>query len=326
MMFFHPLNSNDPNPASIFGGICNMYSFYTSSAFHIATMSDTSSIDIQKIKAQQRQGWDSVAEGWKKWWKPIEQSAQVVSDKLVDLAQIRQGHKVLDIGTGIGEPAVTTARRVGSSGKVVAIDISPQMLAIARERAKDNGLDKIIEFREADAESFSLPSSNFDTIISRWGLMFLPNLSNALASMHQALIPNGRIAAAVWSTPQKVPFLDLAIGTAMKEVAAPPPPPPGTPGPFNLADTNILQDKFKQAGFQDVTVHIGNMDFKGASAEEFTSFHQSINAPIKMMIASQTPQRQSEIWNAITEAARKYADSTGAVTLQNEVIYISARH
>lgn len=303
-----------------------MDSFYTSSAFHDVTMSDTSSssVDIQKIKAQQRQGWDSVAEGWKKWWKPIEQSAHVVSDKLVDLAQIRQGHKVLDIGTGIGEPAVTAARHVGPSSKVVAIDISPQMLAIARERAKDNGLDKIIEFREADAESFSLPSSNFHTIISRWGMMFLPNLSNALASIRQALVPNGRIAAAVWSTPQKVPFLDLAIGTAMKEVAASPPP-PVTPGPFNLADTNMLQDKFRQAEFQDVTVHIGNMDFKAASAEEFTSFHQSINAPVKMMIASQTPQRQSEIWNAITEAARKHADSTGAVTLQNEVIYISAR-
>ena len=288
-------------------------------------MSDTSSsIDIQKIKAQQRQGWDSVAEDWKKWWKPIEQSAQVVSDKLVDLAQIRQGHKVLDIGTGIGEPAVTAARHVGPAGKVVAIDISPQMLAIAIERAKDNGLDKIIEFREADAESFSLPFSNFHTITSRWGLMFLSNLSNALASMRQALVPNGRIAAAVWSTPQKVPFLGLAIGTAMKEVAASPPP-PGTPGPFNLADTNMLQNGFRQAGFQDVTVHIGNMDFKATSAEEFTSFHQSINAPIKMMIASQTPQRQSEIWNAITEAARKHADSTGAVTLQNEVIYIAAR-
>jgi ubiquinone/menaquinone biosynthesis C-methylase UbiE len=298
--------------------------FNTSAACHLAIMSDTSSIDVEKIKAQQRKGWDSVAEGWKKWWKPIEQSAQVVSDKLIDLAQIRQGQKVLDIGTGIGEPAVTAARRVGPTGKVVAIDISPQMLAIARERAKDNGLDKIIEFKEADAESLSLPSSNFDAIISRWGLMFLPNLSNALTSIRQALVPDGRIAAAVWSTPQKVPFLSLAIGTAMKEVAASPPP-PGTPGPFTLSDTTMLQEKFKQAGFRDVSVHIGNMNFKADSAEQFTSFHQSINAPIKMMIASQTPQRQSEIWNAITDAARKHADGTGAVTLQNEVIYVVAR-
>ncbi|MGH9992506.1 MAG: class I SAM-dependent methyltransferase [Nitrososphaera sp.] len=278
---------------------------------------------MEKIKAQQRQGWDSVAEGWKRWWKPIEESAQVVSDKLVDLAQIRHGQKVLDIGTGIGEPAVTAARQVGQNGKVVAIDISPQMLTIAKERAKDNGVEKIIEFREADAESLSLPSSSFDAIISRWGLMFLPNLSNALTSMRQALVPNGRIAAAVWSIPQKVPFLSLAIGTAMKEVAASPPP-PGTPGPFTLADTNMLQDKFRRAGFRDVTVLIENMNFKAASAEQFTAFHQAINAPIRIMIASQTPERQGEIWNAITEAARKHADATGAVTLQNEVIYITA--
>lgn len=287
-------------------------------------MSDARSGEIQKIKAQQRQGWDSVAEGWKRWWKPIEESAQVVSDRLIDLAEIRQGEKVLDIGTGIGEPAVTAARKVGPNGKVVAIDISPQMLAIAKERGKDNGLDKIIEFREADAESFSLPSSNFDAIISRWGLMFLPNLSNALTLMRHALVPSGRIAAAVWSVPQKVPFLSLAIGTAMKEVEALPPP-PGTPGPFSLADTYMLQEKFRQAGFRDVSVHIENMNFKAASAEQFTAFHQAINAPVKMMIASQTPERQSGIWNAITNASRRYADATGAITLQNELIYIAAK-
>jgi ubiquinone/menaquinone biosynthesis C-methylase UbiE len=212
MMFLHHLS---PIVAKSCKHIwMNMDSFYSSFTILIETTSDSSSIDIQKIKAQQRQGWDSVAECWKKWWKLVEQSAQVVSDKLVDLAQIRQGHKVLDIGTGIGEPAVTAARRVGPTGKIVAIDISPQMLAIAKERAKDNGLDKIIEFREADAESFSLLSSNFDAIISRWGLMFLPNLSSALASMRQALVPNGRIAAAVWSTPQKVPWIGLAHGNS----------------------------------------------------------------------------------------------------------------
>jgi ubiquinone/menaquinone biosynthesis C-methylase UbiE len=289
-------------------------------------MAETSRIDIQKIKEQQRQGWDSVAEGWKNWWKPIEQYAQEVSDKLVELAQIQQGHKVLDVGTGIGEPAITAAKRVLPNGKVIAIDISPQMIGIAKERAKHNALEKIIEFKVADGETLSaLSDSNFDAILSRWGLMFLPNLTGALASMRQALVPGGRIAAAVWSTPQKVPFLSLAIVTAMKEVAASPPP-PGTPGPFSLADTDMLQEKFKQAGFNDVTVHIGNMNFKAASAEEFTSFHQAINAPIKLMISKQSPQRQTEIWNAITEAARKLVDAnTGALTLHNEVIYIAAR-
>jgi ubiquinone/menaquinone biosynthesis C-methylase UbiE len=297
--------------------------FYVSKCYLISM--DGGTLDSQKIKAMQRQGWDSVAQGWKKWWRPIEEGAQVVSDRLVELAQVRQGHRVLDIGTGIGEPAVTAAKKVRPNGKVIAIDISPQMLAIARERAKDNGLDGIIEFGEADAESFSLPSSNFDAILSRWGLMFLPNLVDALRTMRQTLASGGRIAAAVWSTPQKVPALSLAIGTVMKEVGAPPPP-PGTPGPFSLADASALQDRFRQAGFQDINISAQNTTFRFASPEEFTSFHQAINAPIKMMISGQSADRQQEIWNAVTGAARKYADSsTGAVSLQNEVIYVAAK-
>ena len=71
--------------------------------------------------------------------------------------------------------------------------------------------------------------------------------------------------------------------------------------------------------------HAQSANFKFASAEEFTSFHQAINAPIKMMISGQSAARQQEIWNAITDAARKYADSTRAVNLQNEVIYVAAR-
>jgi enediyne biosynthesis protein CalE5 len=132
-------------------------------------------------------------------WKKV----QVVSDKLADLAQIQQGKKILDIGTGVGESALTAARRVGPNGRVTAIDISPQMLAIARERARENGLGNIREFKHADAESFFLPPSSFDAILSRFVLMFLPNLSEALAIMRQALVPSGRIAAAVWSAPQK---------------------------------------------------------------------------------------------------------------------------
>ncbi|MCI0559999.1 MAG: class I SAM-dependent methyltransferase, partial [Nitrososphaera sp.] len=262
-------------------------------------------IDPQKFKSAQRQGWDSVAEGWRKWWKPIEESSQVVSDKLIELAQIRQSNKVLDVATGIGEPAVTAAKRVRPTGKVTAIDISPQMLAIARERARESGFETMIEFREGDAESFSLPNSVFDAIISRWGLMFLPDLPRALKTMREALVPGGRIAAAVWSSPPNVPMLSLAFGTVMKEIGASPPP-PGTPGPFSLADVNTLHDIFEQAGFQDIEVERGAMNLNISSPEAFTGFHQAINAPIKAMIAVQSTARQEEIWNAVTEAARKH--------------------
>jgi ubiquinone/menaquinone biosynthesis C-methylase UbiE len=110
-----------------------------------------------EFKAQQRQMWDNAAASWQTWWETIERGAQKVSDKLVELAEIKSGDKVLDIATGIGEPALTAARRVKPNGKVIATDISRQMLAIAKTRAKSLGLDSIIEFREVDGEKLDFP-------------------------------------------------------------------------------------------------------------------------------------------------------------------------
>jgi ubiquinone/menaquinone biosynthesis C-methylase UbiE len=284
----------------------------------------SSAFDAQKFKSAQRQGWDSVAEGWKKWWKTIEEGAQVVSDRLVELSKIREGNNVLDIATGIGEPAVTAARRVGPNGKVTALDLSPGMLAIARERAKENGLANIIDFQEGDAEMFHLSSSKFDAIISRFGLMFLPDLPNALRFMREALVPNGRIAAAVWSTPQKVPAFVMPFEMVMRETGSPPPP-PGAPGPFSLADTNLLQERFKQAGFQDVIIESGNVTFRLPSAEDYVGFVRSTAAPLTAMMKGLSAARQQDIWDKIVDTSKKFADASGRVTFTNEVIYVSAR-
>ncbi len=73
---------------------------------------------------------------------------------MVDLAEIKQGDRVIDVATGVGEPAITAAKKVGIEGYVLATDISPQMLAIAKERAISLGLQ-----------------TNFSLAI------FLPNLS-----------------------------------------------------------------------------------------------------------------------------------------------------
>jgi ubiquinone/menaquinone biosynthesis C-methylase UbiE len=68
-------------------------------------------LDPKQFKENQRQSWDSVSKGWQKWWKTIENGAKNVSDRLVELANIKPGDKVLDIATGIGEPAITAAKR-----------------------------------------------------------------------------------------------------------------------------------------------------------------------------------------------------------------------
>jgi ubiquinone/menaquinone biosynthesis C-methylase UbiE len=255
------------------------------------------------FKAQQREMWDNAAAGWQTWWETIERGAQKVSNKLVELAEIKPGDKVLDIATGIGELAVTAARRVKPNGKVVAIDISPQMLLIAKTRAKSLGLDGVMEFRESDGEKLDLPDSTakFDAILSRWGLMFFPNLSAALVKIREMLVTNGRLSAAVWSAPSKVPWLDLAFASVRKQINAPAPP-PATPGPFALADIEALKQSFSQAGFKDIKTDTFQVIFEFHSPENYTRFHQQNTAPILAMLASHIEEVKKRAWNSITEA------------------------
>ncbi|MBI4402029.1 MAG: methyltransferase domain-containing protein [Nitrospirae bacterium] len=279
--------------------------------------------DPAQYKAAQRQDWGSVAAGWKQWWKTMERGAQAVSDRLVELAGIQAGQRVLDVATGIGEPAVTAARRVGPTGQVVATDQAPQMLAIARERAASLGLQNI-EFREMDAEVLDLPASSFDVVLCRWGLMFLPNLATALERMYRLLAPGGRLAAAVWSTPPNVPLISIAMGTVRQLLQAPPPP-PGIPGPFSLSEVSILEQALAKAGFSQIRSERLTVTFEWASAEDYTRFQQAIAAPINAMLADQPAERQASIWRAVTEAAQQHAVTGGAVRLANEAICVAAR-
>ena len=170
----------------------------------------TPTFDPKQFKMAQREGWDGVAQGWKNWWELIEKGAQKISQRLIELAEIKPGQRVLDVATGIGEPSITAAKVVGTGGHVLATDISRQMLAIAKERAVVLRLQDIIEFKESDAESLDLAMSSFDAALCRWGLMLLPNLETAIGKIHNSLVSGGRFAAAVWADATKVPIISLA--------------------------------------------------------------------------------------------------------------------
>jgi len=198
-----------------------------------------SDFNPDKFKVDQRKSWDSVARGWQKWWQTFENGAQHVSDRLIELAGIRPGNRVLDIATGIGEPAVSAAKVVGKGGHVTATDMSTEMLAIAEERSRSLGLDDIMNFKQSDAENLQLGTNHtFDAILCRWGLMFLPNLSNALVKIHQMLLPGRKLAVAVWSEPSKVPLINIPMSTA-REYLRDSLVGQAVPGPFSLADVHL---------------------------------------------------------------------------------------
>jgi SAM-dependent methyltransferase len=279
--------------------------------------------DPQRFKDSQRRDWDAAAAGWKKWWPVFERAAQSVSDRIVELAQIGPGSQVLDVATGNGEPALTAARRVGKTGRVIAIDQAPGMLAIASERAAAAGQDNV-EFRQSDAESLAINERDFDAVTCRWGLMFMPDLIGTLRGLHARLKPNGRLVTAVWSTPDKVPMITIAA-ESVRKLAGLPATAPGGMDPLRLADTSILEGALKTAGFNDVRIERMIVNFEFDSVEAFTDFRRDVSAPFRAMLASKTPELQRQILEAITSAARSFTDASGRIRTANETILFSAR-
>src|SRR5260221_3772675 len=132
--------------------------------------------DPTRYKAGQQKEWSAAAAGWKDWGQVMGQGLQPISDRMMELAEIRPGQQVLDVATGLGEPAVTAARIVGPAGGVVAIDMASQMLDIARMRVAELGVHNI-DFREMDAEVIYLPEQSLDIILCRLRLLDLAQLS-----------------------------------------------------------------------------------------------------------------------------------------------------
>jgi enediyne biosynthesis protein CalE5 len=280
------------------------------------------STDSERLKNEQKQTWNAAAAGWKKWWPVLERAAQPVSDRLVELATVRPGARVLDVATGSGEPAVTAARCVAPVGRVLAVDQSPGMLSIARERADALKITNI-EFRESDGEALAISERDFDAVLCRWGLMFMPDLNRALSGFRQRLVAGGRIAVSVWSTPDKVPM--ISIGAEMvRKLANLPPPAPGALDPLRLSDTNILSEAFAQSGFTDVTIERMPVTFEFDSAEDFTKMREEVASAFRELLARQTPTIRQQILAAVTDAARKFAQSDGKVRTTNETILFAA--
>ena len=284
-------------------------------------MSDTP-IDFDRVRREQREFWNNAAPGWKQMWTALDHAAQHVSDRLVELARIKPGDRVLDIATGSGEPGLTAARKVGANGLIIATDQSTAMLDLARERVATLGLPNV-RFVETDAESLAVNERDFNAAICRWGLMFVPDLDAVSRRIAQLLVAGGIFATSVWGPAEKVPMI-AAGDDQVRALANLPAPPPGAPSPLKLADTRPLERALANAGFKDIRVEPINVRFKFDSPEAFTEQRRAMSTPFRTMLEKQTPELQRKIINALNDAARKYADASGKVSMDNEAICISA--
>jgi len=278
-------------------------------------------IDPGEFRQGQRQDWNTASSGWRKWNELIDETTHVVSERMVEMAGIETGDRVLDVAAGYGEPSLTAARVVGPEGGVVASDISPGMLEFGRERAAAAGVENI-EFVESEAISLDFPAESFDAALSRWGIIFEPDAEAAAARVRAFLEPGARIAIASWGEPDEVPFLSLPMKTTRERFGVPPPP-AGTPGPLSRPTPEAIGGLLEGGGFSEVAVEQSAVVFEFDSPQHFTAYVRAIAAPIRAMIEQHAGEDQEEAWDAIARAAAELGGGSGPLRLSNTVLLAS---
>jgi SAM-dependent methyltransferase len=267
-------------------------------------MTTTKTFDADKYKATTREQWQTAAEPWHRWGTFIDQWLATATDTMLDLAGVTEGCRVLDVAAGAGGQTLTAARRVGPNGEVLATDISSNILEFAQREAQAFGLTQV-RTQVSDGEILDVPAASYDAVISRLGLMYFPVQQAALGAMRRALRPGGRVAAIVFTTPDRSPFFSIPVSIVRRRAELPPPL-PGQPGPFSLGGPGVLEAAFAAAGYTNITTEIVDSPVHLPSAAECVRFERESFGALHQMLAGLDPAEQADTWAEIEHALAAY--------------------
>jgi SAM-dependent methyltransferase len=257
-----------------------------------------STFDPVAYKETTRVQWQDAAEAWHRWDPVFDRWLGKATSLLLDLAQVGDGTRVIDIAAGSGGQSIEAARR---GAVVLATDISSNILDEAAAAARAAGVANVAT-RVMDGESLDVDPGSFDAAISRLGLMYLPDKLGALATAKDALRPDGRYAAIVFSEAERNRFFSVPI-SIIRRNAQLPPPGPGVPGPFSAAN---LGELLESAGFRDVEVHRVESPLQLASAAECTQLERESFGALHQMLAGLDEAGRAATWVEIEEALREF--------------------
>jgi len=262
-------------------------------------------------KSTTREQWQAAATAWDNWGGVIEEWLAPATETMLDLAQVHTGCRVLDVAAGSGGQTLTAARRVGPTGRVLATDIAPAILALAEQNARAAGLTNVA-VRESDGEDLDVEPGHFDAVISRLGLIYFPDRVGALQGIRRALHPGGRVSAVVYSTPANCPFFSIPV-SIIRERAGLGPPPPGAPGPFCMGNPGVAEKTLAEAGFVDVGAVTLDAPVRMTSAGECVRFEQESFGALHQMMAGLDQAGRDAAWAEIADRLKQFEGPDGFV-------------
>ena len=227
-----------------------------------------------------------------------------VTHAIVEYARPQPGMNVLDLASGTGEPAISLASRVAPEGHVTALDLSPELLEIAAERARQRGLSNFTT-RQADAHHLPFADASFDLITSRFGVMFFRDCAQAMREARRVLRPAARVCFLAWG-PFQQPYWSTTMGVVHEYVGGPLLAPGGL-DPFRFAEPGSLSRVLRQAGFAEVAEEARTLPWTWpGTPEEVWEQAQAVSTPFLPLLQRVPLEKWEEINRAVYAAIEKY--------------------
>jgi SAM-dependent methyltransferase len=273
--------------------------------------------------------WDRAAQGWNRHSSMIAAWLNSASAEMLSAAKIGAGMAVLDIAAGAGEQTFEIARLVGSTGRVVASDLSPVILKLAQEKAQQQGY-YYVDTKVLDAQQLGLSGANFDAAVSRLGLMFCHDPQTALEQALQALKPGGHYAALVFARPQMNPCLVITLACARRHAGQSEAfecierefYQPG--GLMSLGEPGLLDRLLYAAGFTCVKVRSISAPLHLENVELYIDFLRSAASPIIEILSNLSPTAQAVAWSDMAQQLERF-NHAGGWTGPNELLLCEAQ-
>ncbi len=229
---------------------------------------------------------------------------------LVDALAPSPGERVLDVGCGNGDVALAVGAAVAPDGAVVGVDLSPDMLAVARSRAEHAGLDHV-ELIQADASRWRTPTDPFDAATSRFGVMFFDDPVAAFANLRASLAPGARFVFACWQSLFDNEWMFLPAAAVAEVLPLPVPADPHAPSPFAFADRDRVAALLGEAGFAGVDIEgVTAPVWVGNDAEDAARFLETTGMG-RVLFAEAAPEVVADAMARAADAVRPHETPDG---------------
>jgi SAM-dependent methyltransferase len=228
-----------------------------------------------------------------------------VTEALIRDTGVREGHSVLDVAGGAGEPSLTIAERVGPTGSVTCTDAIADMVEAARAEAHSRAITNV-QFRQCTAESLPFADDSFDVVVSRLGVMFFPDPLAACKEMLRVTKHGGAISFVVWHKSEINPFSHIVTDIVSRYVPAPPAD-PDAPGAFRFAELGKLAAILSEAGASDVADRVLTFQMQAPiSAEQFWLMRSETSDTLRAKLSTLPEPQRMQIAREVEESVREF--------------------